>query len=219
MTGEPTTPGDLAPEEAAELEEYLAGRLSPERRADLEQRILASERLAHALYADVSLSAAFEESRGDAAAPRRARVIPLFASRWTRIALPLAAGLALLVLSPRIFGPRHVEDDSGFDGTPHFRSGTLTPTPALRPLAPAGDVSGEPTFTWTRDPSAEAYRLELLGASGEVVFSATTADTTLAVPRASLRDPLGVSAWRVVPRRAGADAAPSATSPLRLLPR
>ncbi|MFN8177910.1 MAG: hypothetical protein U0167_08280 [bacterium] len=217
MTGETTTPSDLTPEEAAELEEYLAGRLSPERRAALEQRILASERLADALYADVSLRSSFEESRGDAVAPRRARVIPLFASRWTRIALPLAAGLALLVLSPRLFGPRHAEDDSGFDGTPHFRSGTLEP--ALRALAPTGDVAGEPTFTWTRDPSADAYRLELLGASGEVVFSTTTPDTTLAVPRASLRDPRGVTAWRVVPRRAGKDAAPSATSPLRLLPR
>ena len=215
MSGDRRLPGELTPEEAAELSAYLDGRTPPERRDELERKILASEHLADALYADVNLRATLEAYRAAPPAAPRGRVVPM----WARVALPLAAGVALLVLSPRLFGPRRAAEDSGFDGTPRFRSGTLSPAPAVRGLAPTGNVNGEPVFAWTRDPAADGYRLELLGAAGQVVFSATTAETSLAVPRASLPDPAAVSAWRVVARRAGADGAVSAATPLRLSPR
>jgi len=89
-----------------------------------------------------------------------------------------------------------------------FRSGPEQPVqPVLR--APLGAVAAPQAFTWEPVPEAVSYRLELLDADGEIVWSAATAETSAAWPSTLPRSP-GRYYWRVVAEleRGGSTASP-----------
>jgi hypothetical protein len=77
-----------------------------------------------------------------------------------------------------------------------FRSGPEAPArPVLR--APLGAVAAPQTFTWDPVPEAVSYRVELLDADGEIVWSTPTAETSAAWPSTLPHSP-GRFYWRVV---------------------
>jgi len=99
--------------------------------------------------------------------------------RWFIPAAALAAGMATLVLLPRIL-PTHlppgpIRAAPGADGEGTRRFGTVTPV---------NDAVVDPrhvAFTW-HSASADLYRVVLLTGTGAPVWTGETTDTTLALP-------------------------------------
>ena len=70
--------------------------------------------------------------------------------------------------------------------------GPAGPEPVVRCLSPRGDIPRSPTrFAWTSDPTATAYRFQLLGRHDLVLYERVTADTTLDLPT-------GVVDWNIM---------------------
>jgi hypothetical protein len=173
------------------LDDYIEGRLDAGERARLEEEILRDDALARALYSRVGLRAVLgrsvpsERTRGGSG-----RVVASDRRRWlARVALPLAAGLALAILAPRILGPL-------LDGEGPVRGDGARPVG----LSPKGALASSPTrFVWTRAHAAAKYRFELYDDSAHVLFQATTGDTTLAIPDGAIEwTSARAATWRVV---------------------
>jgi hypothetical protein len=114
--------------------------------------------------------------------------------RWGLGGAVAAAAAAALVVWIGV-GPQAPEPQRQPAGET-FRAGTEAPA---RPLlwAPLGEVAAPGAFTWEAVPEAVSYRLELLDADGEIIWSAATAETSTAWPATLPRSP-GRYYWRVV---------------------
>ncbi|MFN0150173.1 MAG: hypothetical protein ACKVU1_05605 [bacterium] len=226
----------LSPRDEERLAAYLNGRIGADERAEFEREILARPELAEAVYEGVAIGAMFEEARAEVA-----DVVPIGAAReaaprregargpvrWARLALPIAAALALAILTPRVLR----ELDRGGDSTPEryrLRSSAGAPRSTAsgpdgqRCLTPRGELTAPPTvFVWTREPAAASYRLLILDVANGILASRVTADTMFEFAADDVaweRD--RVSAWRVVPLDArGGELAPSEIAPIRVVPR
>jgi hypothetical protein len=82
---------------------------------------------------------------------------------------------------------------------------------APRLLAPPEDVKAtDPlTLVWSALPAARRYEVEILRATGEVVFEGSTADTVLVVPGNTLAAGEDYRWWVVAVLRAGTRASPT----------
>jgi hypothetical protein len=63
--------------------------------------------------------------------------------------------------------------------------------------ASGGVVSGPPSFAWKPVPGATRYVLEVLGPDGAIVFSDSTSDTSVTLPRADALTPGTTYRWWV----------------------
>lgn len=220
---------ELTPEEAQRLADYLAGRLADAERQAVEQEILSSPAMAAALYEDVGVEGMLEESGGAGIAgvvrPLPMRPLAQGQRGWLRVALPIAALLALALLTPRLL--RMVW--SGLEDF-RFRSATRSATPgpsaeaaATRPrgLSPSGRIPFPPThFMWTSDPGARLYRLEIQNEEERLIFFRVTPDTAIAIPRKAVSWEFVRSAsWRVVPLAPSGERMPSGTMEFEIVPR
>ncbi|HET9887888.1 MAG TPA: hypothetical protein VFR10_10265 [bacterium] len=128
---------------------------------------------------------------------------------WLRYAIPIAAGALLVALLPRFARHRSPEVNKMPAATPAEMKNEERRPPQGEPapgtssvivaLFPFGTFAEPPPkFTWTRDPLATTYRLELLDQSEKVFFTKETADTTFGLPP---DDPawLQIGSWRVTP--------------------
>jgi hypothetical protein len=220
--------GRLAPQERAAVErEILASpAMSAALYEDAGIEAMLAEEIAQTEAGGAAASKAvpFDDGRApsspvlplDAAARRRG------ARRWwnARVALPVAAALLLALLTPQILRRAEQGRDVGAGDDFRFRSarpgtagsagapgaaGSGDSESAPRALQPAGEIAAAPAqFVWTRDAGADAYRVEVIAANGRVLFSRTTADTSLAIAAGELPlAPRDSASWRVVPLAGG----------------
>jgi hypothetical protein len=100
-------------------------------------------------------------------------------------------------------------------GTPDLPRAGVVDAPRL--LAPAEDMkaTNPVTLVWSALPSARRYEVEILRATGEVVFERATSDTVLAVPDHTLSAGEDYRWWVVAVLREGTRASP--TRRLRLI--
>lgn len=156
MSDSPLPLDDLT---AEKLARYRAGLLAPAERAAFEREALDRPELAEALYADLALGAVLA-ARGAARPVRPAR-------RWLA---PALAAVLLAVAGGALWWPARR------DGPAPVRRGV---PPALRLIAPADGAASAPArFTWSRDPGASEYRLEVFDAEGRRRFTQVVRDTT-----------------------------------------
>jgi len=157
-----------------------------------------------AAYADGTLAGAeratAERHLADCAECRRAvvgadavlRLAPRRRS-W-RVPLNLAAAAALVLL----LGPAAWRAYQS--GTAAHRASPVAPATAPQPLGPSGSIRGGPVFRWTSVPGADAYRVQVMDAGGTVVWEATTADTSVALPDSIPLAPARAYFWQVQAR-------------------
>jgi hypothetical protein len=154
----------LSQDREERLQEYLDGRLAPEERLVFEEELLADPDLMAAAYDEVAVREALVEAtqarnvlREASRAPRRRWAVPF-------LTVAAAASIAFLVFVL----PRPTGEDV-------FRGGAA---PHPQAVAPRGEIE-EPLqrFTWTRDPAAARYRLEIFGPDHDRLLVTTTADT------------------------------------------
>jgi hypothetical protein len=93
--------------------------------------------------------------------------------RFYRIALPLAAAAALLLV---FAWPRQANDG----GPPHRDPPADASAPV--PIAPIGVVADATTLLWTAVAGADRYRVTLSDAEGRVLYDTQLADTVAALP-------------------------------------
>ena len=93
--------------------------------------------------------------------------------RFYRIALPLAAAAALLLV---LAWPRQANDG----GPPH--RGPPADASAPVTVSPIGVVADAATLQWTAVAGADRYRVTLSDAAGRVLYDAQLADTVAALP-------------------------------------
>lgn len=186
----------LTPEQEERLARYRAGAMTADERAAFERQVVASEALSEALYAEVSLDALAVEAREPARVPGARPALVLRPRRdwsWgvTRILLPAAAVLIVIAGVFRLTGR-----ERGAPAVPDIVRGAES---LAEPLEPVGELAAPPQrFTWTRDPGAESYRVDLYAPDGSVIGTYVTRDTTLGY---SALSPAAVAAgeWQVVP--------------------
>ena len=154
--------------------------------------------------ADAVTPAAEREATADVV-PIRPRARPT----WQRfVPLALAASLLLAI------GVGVLQRDGG-PGVEDVVRGDVV---GVTLLAPAAEVArGAPvTFAWRPVPDAVRYELELLDATGTVVYSATTGDTTAMMGDARRLEPGGEYRWWVRGVDAGGAQRASAMRHLRV---
>lgn len=122
--------------------------------------------------------------------------------RADRRVWPAAAALAAAaVVAVLIFAPG--EDERARRSEPLLRGPETTlsdETPAPEVIHPADAAttdSRDVAFTWRASGGASSYRLTLTDEDGDVVWSASTADTVLALPADSALAPGGTYFWYV----------------------
>ena len=212
------SPDRLSEAQVRRLGKYLANRMEASEQRAFEDEILGDPMLSEALYAEVNLDASLHEAaaapsrhiishRMAASIPRPARrARPWWAAGWLRLALPLAAVIAIVVVTPRLrreVFPGAGPSTSSRERTPRrLRSGTLrAPIASIRGLAPSGDLTEPPrSFVWTRDPLATGYRLEIFDTYGSRIFDAVSSDTTYSAAAVPISWTAVTSgSWRVTP--------------------
>jgi hypothetical protein len=175
---------ELGDDEVARIAAYLDGRLSASDARELEDRVVGSDRLAAALYAELTLRGVLGRPASTAAQPARQRLSATLRAAgrsarprrqlWMRprVLIPLAAALALLIVLPRLLsGPAQ--------RPPVLRGADRAPVG----LSAVGELAAPPTgFQWTSHPMADRYRFRLYDARDELLFETTTREpaTTLA---------------------------------------
>jgi len=111
----------------------------------------------------------------DAALAREVeRVEGIRPRRLYRIALPLAAAAAVVLLLAR---PRALDQEPSIHRAP-----TITAAPAPAPASPVGVVSDARVLRWAAVPSADRYRVTLFSAEAEVLYETEVAGATAALP-------------------------------------
>jgi anti-sigma factor RsiW len=93
--------------------------------------------------------------------------------RFYRIAVPLAAAAALLLI---FAWPRQTDD-----GTPGHRGPPVTAAAPV-PVSPVGAVAEASVLQWTALAGADRYRVTLFEAGGRAVYETELADTAAALP-------------------------------------
>jgi hypothetical protein len=93
--------------------------------------------------------------------------------RFDRIALPLAAAAALLLV---VAWPRQANDG----GPPHRDPPGDASAPV--PIAPIGVVANASPLVWTAVAGADRYRVTLSDAGGVVLYETQLTDTVTALP-------------------------------------
>lgn len=103
---------------------------------------------------------------------------------------------------------------TGGDGPPVMRGTEAT----VELVAPLGETSREQarTFVWRGLGQALDYDVELLGPSGEVIFTTTTFDTLVAIPESTSLTPGREYRWRVRARQADGVRVTSELRPFRI---
>ena len=185
------TPGPTA-EQQDQLADYLAGKLTPEQRRKLERKILDDPIQAESLFGQLGVQAILERQKTASQAtsatrsPRRAS-----RARLMKIALPLAAGIAMvLVLSPW-------KDRESVDAPSVFRSGNLN----VEGYSPQGELDGVPgVFRWPGDIQVTRYRFELYDSQARLVHQTLVDATEYALPAdvAAQLQP-GEAFWKAIP--------------------
>jgi hypothetical protein len=194
---------------------YLEGGMDPAERRRFEQDVLDDDQLSKDLYAEINLDESLRESglkvvRSDGGRAARR-------TQWlVRFALPIAAVLAIAVLTPLL----RREPDSVMRGEGE----------APRLISPVGTYLSENLprrFEWSKDRGAARYRFELYDAESRRLYETVTGDTSLVVPDSlwpsimmGLPDSSRVGfsrgdsfSWRVVPiDGSGFERSPSSTA-------
>jgi len=111
---------------------------------------------------------------------------------WRRWSLPL--GIAAAAAVALLLWPRST-DDTG--DTPGLREPADTGSQAPMPIAPRASVARVDQFVWSTVPRVERYRLRLYNDEGEVLWTAETADTSVAVPDSVELAPRVTYFWKV----------------------
>ena len=161
--------------------DFVDGRLSLESRAPVVAHLLTCARCRSVVNATSRLVA---ETAMSTPAPARP---------WRRWSLPLGlAAAAALVL---LLVPRRIDDGS----TPGLREPTVTSTMAPVPISPApgASVARVDRLVWSSVPGAERYRLRLYTSEGSTLWTAETADTSVALPDSVRLQPRVPYFWRV----------------------
>jgi hypothetical protein len=112
--------------------------------------------------------------------------------RFYRIALPVAAAAALLLV---LMWPRQVED-----GGPLHRAPPITASAVPVPLSPIGTVADAGVLRWTAVAGADRYRVTLSDAGGRVLYEMQVADTVAALPDSLVLVPGRSYVWLVEAR-------------------
>jgi hypothetical protein len=179
---------ELTPADEERLARYRASAMSAGERQAFERDTLASDALSEALYREEALDALGRD------APRRLDARPALAARrrtWglVRAALPAAASLAALAAVLVWTQNRRLQDEDLVRGA----------VAVAQPVAPVGELVEPPReFSWSRDPGAESYRVDLFAPDGSRLATVVTSATS--VPAAALSAaPVPAGAWRVVP--------------------
>lgn len=169
------------------IADYLAGKMSPADREGFESEVRADDELADALYAELNLEEALPRAgrwRGSNVAATE-KVVPLDSRRpgrnvaWWKIALPAAAAVALFAAS--FLRPEPPPAPETFRGPE-----------SLHALHPAGEGAAIGDFAWSEDPGAAIYEIVVRNEVGDIVWRATSAETTIVAPAGALPD----GAWR-----------------------
>lgn len=162
----------------SELAGFLDGALPPAERRRVEEHLDGCAECRGELVEMRRITNGYAKHASGSASRR---MLP----RWA-VPAALAAGLAVLVLLPRFlaspsgYEPVRAGEPAG-DGEGRDRIGVVSPAENATVAADAV------TFTWHR-AAADVYRISLLTESGEPMWSAETADTTIAFTgHASLR--------------------------------
>lgn len=207
----------LTAQDEERLARYRAGAMSPVEREAFEHSALSDDALAEALWAEVALDGVHAQAAasGTGAAVARADVhvatsvhaeaagaaanvarLPAPARRanaW-RVALPLAAALAVV----SAVGVWLVRDRARTSPPDVLRG---APGEA-RLVEPVGAIAAPPArLRWNAVAGAERYRVELYDAQGARLATAVTADTVIAIASLVPAAP-AAGEWRVVPIRA-----------------
>jgi hypothetical protein len=185
----------IDPGERASL--YLGNALEPGERDAFEREALESDELANALYDETNLDTAFEHAA--TATPRTAGADASVRNRFLRIALPLAASVALLVLVPTTLRQFRTSDV--------LRGGGA----AVDLVAPIGDVASAPReFVWRATPGAATYELVVTDADARVLVRRLVSGTRYVVEDAEEEAVIASGFWTVVARdSSGAEIASS----------
>lgn len=113
-------------------------------------------------------------------------------SRFRRIALPVAAAAALLLV---LLWPRPVDHGD----LPH-RAPPIAATAVPVPLSPIGTVADAVVLRWTSVAGADRYRVTLSDAGGRVLYEMQVFDTVAALPDSLVLVPGRSYAWLVEAR-------------------
>ena len=129
-------------------------------------------------------------------------VLRVVKPRADRRVWPAAAALAAAaVVAVLVFAPGENERAGRSEPVLRGPETTLsdeTPAPAIvHPADAATTDSRDVAFTWRASGRASSYRLTLTDEDGDVVWSASTADTVLALPADSALAPGGTYFWYV----------------------
>lgn len=104
-----------------------------------------------------------------------------------RLLLPLAAAATLVLL----VGPGLLRRD------PVHREPVVITSQAPGGIAPRGPVAQVPEVVWSLVPGADRYRVAVFDSAGRVLWEASTADTTVALPDSVKLGPGTAFFWRV----------------------
>ena len=78
-----------------------------------------------------------------------------------------------------------------------LRDRVVTAALAPRPLSPVGTVARLDSLRWTAVPDAHRYRITLFSDGGQMLWQATTKDTSLAIPDSLRTAPTPPHYWQV----------------------
>ena len=140
------------------------------------------------------------------------RTVSRRAVPWRTVSLVLAAAAALaIVATPAL---RNLVREGG---PPIVRNGM--PDAVL--LAPPEDATldGSRTFRWRSVPGTRVYSLEILTASGTLVFTTRTSDTTMTLPQDVTLEPGVDHRWWITAELSDGTRRPSAFRRLVVTPR
>ena len=112
-----------------------------------------------------------------------------------RILAPVAAAAAAVTLV--VAGPWSL---GGRDDSPQHRDAPAQVSAAPTPVAPLGSVSEVEELVWLGVDGADRYRLTLYDSEGEVLWKATTADTTVELPDSVVLNTRSRYLWRLEAR-------------------
>jgi hypothetical protein len=107
-------------------------------------------------------------------------------SGWWKIALPLAAAIALISV------PLANRDRSP-EGGPVFRGADS----AFTIQGPAGRVASLDRFSWNADPGATSYEIVVRDAAARIVWRMTTTETSVDPPEGAIPPDLTAGTWTV----------------------